>query len=806
MALSLLVELDNGAGGWTRIDQTNRVLALSSERGQREIFGPVEPGECFLTLDNADGQLDPLNASSPYAAMLTDDRLLRVSWVREDTGALDTMFLGRVETWPIRYGVGVLHHPVVLHVAEELARIGQTMLPHSLVVHELTKGTRYPRPLSMWVMDEDVTAPDALVADRLGGWDATPVNSPQSADVLPYGRGGLQATNNFRKGPHLEVNVLALPAPPWSVMGVVQIDTGGNIDVLGDSGVPSNDLVLKVRGKGGDTRQVEVGQVRSGGTTITVEGTLFADDVGADDGEVCLVAMVDDTVQLALYRVTKAITKLYTGSHGALDSPVGPLRMGRGMDAAYALVCIWGRVVSLTHLEAMRDDVVQPWAGHKTDQRLAALLDLVAPDLPRTLDPSLNVWSFVMLPVRFDVPALDLFRRVVQSADGELWVNRSGVVRFRERQRGFPATASRTYGVGGISVSSIEVASAGLGKVTECVATNEAGSRASFRSEAATDHRLELSDMTLRDPVDLWLLAERTVHHRSNVPAHVSSFTLEPGFTGYDDPLSLDIYDRVNVGYTRTWAPGTITDELEVINVRHEGSASSAGRRWVTTVATRPARRPRIRVRANGTTGEGAYTPGRTSIAPSLADLDIRAHVMGQDPVDTMSGTLISRADGVEQSQFILAMVDFGTGGRAVRFTWWSSSTTTVAITSPAIFPSGSDFRRPVWIRVTLDVSTATVTFWRSDNGDDWQALHSSSQPGHETTVFSVSAVEIGASGSGASPIQGFITEARIYANDVLTSHFDPSSHAPDLIGATFGSDISGETWTVRANSLLSAW
>lgn len=809
-AVDLRVEIDSrepghawtAVTGWTRIDATNALRSVHIRRGLPvEDANVADPGEAVLVFDNRNGYLDRGYTASPYAALLTPGRQLRITWVKADA-SVATLFHGTVDDWPMTIIGDGFDAAVELLVTDILGHLGAALTPSSLVEYELKKGSKYPRPTALYPTNETTTAQDVEVADVIGDFSGLPVGSPEAASgsqLVPYS--AVEGVRN-KRGSYVQLpaGILAAKTFDWSLMVIYTVDEDGFGFFFRDAQTISG-VSVSVNGTGGarpvkveffDAANVKLGEIA---TTINY-----------DDGVPHIVGLAFEAAANRFYLYVDNV------STGAIEfqslvpgdwkyDATQPWRALSGGDkAAGGFIGVWnGRRLQSTEWTNIWTDIRRPWQGHTTDQRINAVLDLVAPGCPRSIVAS----SFPFLPVTLaENPALDVLRRTVEGADGTLWGDRTNQVRFNVRPVGEPPAALRTYGTGGVPV--VEALPTSPPLVTECVVTSEAGAVQSFEDTAASQslghHRHEMDDIPLAVLDHLYLLAERRVHYGSRRRPHIGTFKVRPvdPLVGFDNTLSLDLFDRIAVAYDRSWA-GVVTEQAEVIGIEHD--ASDAGFfDWTTTVRVRPPRTRRLRLTIP-TTGLGASTPD--SVANSITgDIDLRSWAARDDWMAT-TGIIIAKGDFTTvASSYSLYVL---TGGR-LEFAWQTAAGGTQVLA--ARLPRGGS--RFIWVRGTLVVATGLARLWISEDGADWRIIGERTA-GATDIRDTANPLEIGrrtkSDGTTELPLVGsvFYAEGRAGIDGTVRWRFDPTTDA-SAAGATSWAASTGETWTVRSGSAIAAW
>ncbi len=811
---SLRVEIDASTNptawgtpaAWTRIDGTNGVQSFRLTRGQQDTYGPVEPGELVLTLSNSNGFLDPSYSASPYADLLTTGRQLRLVHVKADAST-QVIFRGNVEAWPVNFTKSLTDASTELVVRDFLALLGTSRLPASVVEYELARGVKYPRPSSVYPMNEEAGFSGTSISDTVGGWSGSPIGNPARAgDLVPFVEGnyGHQA-GGITRTLSLPNGAFAYNSPPWSVMVMTRIREGGNLrTVLRDD--PVSNVVLLCDVVGADT----------------VVGGLVTDSTGVRrfDGA---HKMDDDTARPLMWTDDGSTLRAYGGqgtftgsvTHGALTAvPSGDRwELGRGNSAEFGLLIIWnGVLITAGQMNTIHNDIVFPWSGDFTDQRLTKLLDIVAPGIAKSY--LLGVNAVTCLPVTLgNYPSLRPIRHLVEGADGRCWVDRTGTLQYAHRQTSAPGAALRTYGAAGtagVPVRRVAVTDAREDVVNHCLVANEVGTKVAFHDTGASkkqgEHRLELIESPLNSPSAMWHLAERTVHYRKAPKPYVNELVISPSHTGvgYDDTLALDLYNRVDAAYVRPWDGQVVTSQGEVIGIEHVCQAKG-GAEFTTRLRLRPPRKQRLRMSVPSSTG-GAETPD-TALNSITGNLDIRARFYRNNWRGTGFPMLVGK--WFQNSAYVLHFID-----DRPRLEWTQANGINGVVTGPPLRRQGV---RPLWLRATLYLGTSSTdplvaSIYVSDDGADWRLWHRVTGSGPTSVRDTAAPVTVGfeydTGGLAAQPLDGRIlrTEVRNGIDGPLVSVFDPTEAGVGTAATTWTSSV-GETWTVRTGSRpLEAW
>ncbi|HEV2071108.1 MAG TPA: hypothetical protein VGR26_15060 [Acidimicrobiales bacterium] len=797
-AVEIRVELDNRVPGhswseppgWTRIDVTNALRSLHIRRGLPAADAHVaDPGEAVLVFDNNNGFLDREFPASPYAALLTPGRQLRLRFLNA-AGQWATFFQGTVDDWPTTIVGGGFDAAVELVVTDIIGHLGTSLSPPSVVEYELQRGVRYPRPLHLFPLREDVAGPDVLYTSDTSDFAAVPsargASPAGGSEIVPYA--GITGLRCESLGEVLLTVPAVMPDPPFSIAGLVV--------------VPEKDYIFGIMQRAGRFR---VGQVLQGttaqaraqlanNTVVTVTGGTVSD--GAPHLIAATISLGPDQINLyldgAFVQGAAVALPLAAGSGNTL--------MAQGTGGELAMVGVWDVHMDASFWAKIYNDMFRPWQGQTAPQRLGALVDLVAPGAPRSFAAS----AFIMLPASLkSQPILDIARRTVEAADGMLWASGANVLRFLTRVVGEPAAALRTYGTGGVPVIEMEPVSPPL--VTETLITNEAGSQQVFHDTAASarvgHHRLEMTDMPLARPDDMYYRAERAVHYGSRRRPHIGKLYLRPvdDQVGFPDTLTLGPSARIDVAYERPWA-GVVTERAEVYAIEHD--AVEAGfADWLTTVHLRPVRTRRL-LMSVPLGSQGASTPD-TPANSVTGDLDLRAWCAQNSWTDSPNGVILAKGDfATVASSYMLRAL---TGGR-LRFNWQNAAGATFVL--DAKLPRGGN--RFIWVRATLTVATGLARILISEDGNDWWVL-AQTTVGATNVRDTAAALEVGARTTSAGavelPLDGqvFYAEVRNGIGGPVVARLDPTNDAP---GAGAGAWVAstGETWTLRAGSGLSAW
>jgi hypothetical protein len=605
--LDLRVDIDSSTtptawqapAGWTTISDgaagLNGIQAWHMERGQREPFGPVEPGVCTITFKNRNGDLDPTNTASPFNALLTPGRQLRLVHRSNETGADIIVFHGNVTRWPVTFGREHRFLPTTeIEVVDLLGILGTSKVPASLVEYKGsirqsggTYNTEWPYPIHMWPLREEEANPNVRFSDSCGNSvDLEPIGSPPSAageTLVPYTdiqgiRGtGLSIENG--KAAYLSAPATTIPPEHVSVYftlgAMVRCDEGGTAIAFWDtSSQPGLGLGIgSYVGQPG--RRAHAFWKNGDGSTVVVSS---ANDY--DDGRPHLLGLVHgpQNSQPGANKVLRLYVDGYLEGEAVTTGWFGIFNMvvGLGKDSAVALPTLWHVAVTTAQWSALNRDITRPWDGDRAPDRIVNLIGILEGAFWREFGPlggNPPPGSDILLPVRLmGRTYLDIIDRIVEADSGRFWATRRGPIEFWPRSEPKPPVG-RTYGIGGVPVYDMTLAEQDEGAVTHCVVENEAGSRQMYHDKAASkkigERRLDIKDCPLALPASLRALCERVVNARKSIPPHVDSFTVRPADprVSFDQCLVHELYDRIQVAYERAWQPGTVTETSEIIHM-----------------------------------------------------------------------------------------------------------------------------------------------------------------------------------------------------------------------------------------------
>lgn len=192
-----------------------------------------------------------------------------------------------------------------------------------------------------------------------------------------------------------------------------------------------------------------------------------------------------------------------------------------------------------------------------------------------------------------------------------------------------------------------------------------------------------------------------------------------------------------------------------------------------------------------GTTGNYFSTPDSAATSPGET-IDLRAHLSLDDWTPAATNTIASKFNGNNsQRSWTFSVLASG----ALRFSRWLTGIG--AQNADSTVATGFSDGTAHWVRAVL--STTTVKFYTSDDGESW------SQLGTTVTVVqfmedSTAGIEIGSISEGTLvPLAGVVQrfEIRNSVDGAVAAVFDPSAvtrvgaHDPASFDAS-----TGETWT----------
>lgn len=809
------------ATAWKRIDNTNALRELDVNRGARVAHGKIEPAEGFLVFTNDNGFLDPSYPATPHAGLLTSGRQIRVVHVLAD-GTKDPVFTGMVKKWPVTYSEAGLDPTAVVEITDVKWHLGATQAPESVVLHEMKRGVRLPRPDHCFMFRENEGTSDVSYSDDINDFEAVPKGVPKrGSGLMPFTNvSGFESGRLAEAGGFVEIPINAWPAPPWTFAILMRIAPDTSAWVLADS----------------DPRKLRLWVTDSTATPIYhLEGRVVKTDGVVAATDKVFKRPGDDEPHLVVFNNTGTRLQIWLdgSSVGSIDyspgaqMPTGVIRIGSAGRAQYAMATIWSQLLTGTQRSDLQSDIFNPWFNEDIGARVRRLLDLSYPGVPMGLDTTVSSRHTDVvqaLPAKLNnQPLLDIIERMVEGADARFWVPRGGGLQFRWRglawlndaaTKNFPyPKPGKLYGVGGVPTIDYHVTDGDDDLVTAAFIENEAGARGYFEDEAASrDHgqrRFELSNVGNRFPSSLALRAEREVYYRGKVRSYVDWFELQVG-AGVDplDVLKLDIYDRVDHARTRPYDGVVVTDKLDVIGVRHQ--ASGAGfLNWRTTVRTQPARRARHRLVAGGTSTtafRGANTPHQAKWNLNNG-LDIRVCIRKGSAdrwADPAARALAARRATISDATWML-FLERGKLG----FLWHPQpvgSARRITIAPVAHVKRSGPI--PVWFRARLDPLVARVDLFTSLDGKTWTAVHSETTAATTGVVATTNELAVAYAESNSFPLDGdvMMMELRDLAGN-LVGGMDPN--LTDEVG--FHNPISwvaatGETWTKRTDSGIEPW
>lgn len=806
-ALTLRVELGTPAdasahldpAGWQRIDVTNPLREIDIFRGSRRSYGDVDPGECSLLFDNENGFLDSNFAGGPYRSLLTPNRKIRIVHVRSD-GVDQEVMRGNVLAFPVQWAGAGFDATTQLEVRDVLWMMGATSLPQTVAIYELLRGVKYPRVSHLFVLRESQTSQGVLLTDEASDYEATPLGTPERGgdSIVPFSevrglRGGSSDALGF-----IELPISIAPTPPWTYAVLVRTDPGGTAIAFNDDSISAPNLSLRITFDANSTRtaQARVKQDADGASKVAQGGPFL------DDGQTHLLAMNDSGSTLFVYVDGALITSV---AHTAVRHPAARIALAFQKESTFAMAMIWDQRIVAAQQAPIWDDIRKPWIDQLQHERLDSLISTVLAGLPMQSTTNVGV-TVACLPARLDgLPLLDLVRRLAVGTDSPTWVNRRGVLRHSNRLTAAPPAALRTYGVGGVPVVDFHVSDGSDDVVTHVTVENEAGVVRTFEDKRLStlygQRRLNLEGVPIKSPLTVWYRAEREVWRRGAAKPYVDEIVLKPvaDGVGFDNTLALDYGDHIAHARRAPYGGGVVTDQLEVVGIRHRASRAGFAD-WETILRTRPRRRVRRRLSIPDSTA-GATTPD--AAANSLTTgLDLRARLYRNDWRGAGFPMLIGK-------WFDLAAYVLHFTGDKPLFEWADAGGVIRGVTGPSLRRAGA---RPIWLRGTLKIAAPfQARLWASEDGYDWRILAELNGAADAATTIRDTASELRAGvevngGAFTQPLNGRLlyAEGRGTIDGPVAFRLDADEMPATADRAWVSS--TGETWTLRAGTVVEEW
>jgi hypothetical protein len=148
MALPVAIEAEFGAGTFTwggtasYVDLTARTFSFSIQRGRSDYSQPFQAGTCTIAMRNADGVLDPDNATGPYFGKIEPGRRVRIT-SNSTSGTLSrVLFVGFITDIRLSYELGG-DAAVTITAADGLSLLAQQSLPSGTSFAEESTSDRF---------------------------------------------------------------------------------------------------------------------------------------------------------------------------------------------------------------------------------------------------------------------------------------------------------------------------------------------------------------------------------------------------------------------------------------------------------------------------------------------------------------------------------------------------------------------------------------------------------------------------------------------------------------------------------------
>lgn len=197
-----------------------------------------------------------------------------------------------------------------------------------------------------------------------------------------------------------------------------------------------------------------------------------------------------------------------------------------------------------------------------------------------------------------------------------------------------------------------------------------------------------------------------------------------------------------------------------------------------------------------GVTGNYASTPD--SAANSVTgDTDIRVKVACDDWTPNSNNYLWTKSVGAPQLSYLFYVSTTG----LLSF-YWSEDGSTPKGNKQSTVATGLVNGALKWVRVTVDIDNGavghTITFYLSDDGDDWTVLGVPVVTAGVTSIFdSTTTIEIGSQAGGVSPMAAkvYYAELRNGIDGMVVASFNIPDEA---VGETSFTSSTGEVWTIN--------
>lgn len=425
------------------VDVTGDVRFWDTWRGRNRELEAFQPGRATVVLDNRDRQYDSVNAAGPWFGNVKPMRRLRI---RETfSGVTYPTFDGYVDRWQLDYPNSGKDATAVVTATDAFKIFARTDLPTS-VYDDLVKSRA---PDVYWRLDEtkNSEADDDLAALNSGALgpaaDGTYVGMPNLAGealVVKDPGGSMELTNsNDRAGTGL--------------MGVL-VD-GADFDIFGGS---TTSFVFEAWAipawTGPSSIWLMENDGANSGTAITFDvGAVFTFTVTTSTGTYSVSTGVMATNRryhvVGRFVMGQPLTLWINGVKTTGQTPAGTLDLGEDLHVGYAAFAAgsgnWVGPISHVSIyrgaaaEAFGDSDVAdlyaagttPWQDDLPGVRIGRVLDeTLWPDDRREVDTGTTTLQSAELAGQ---TTLDHLQKVADTEFGLLYVDRTGSVRFVER-------------------------------------------------------------------------------------------------------------------------------------------------------------------------------------------------------------------------------------------------------------------------------------------------------------------------------------------------------------------------------------
>lgn len=566
----------NPTGGWTEISQYVRQVTI--RRGRQDDLQQFPPGAAQLVLDNLDRLFDPFNTAGANYANLKPRKQIKI--VANWNGTEYPLYRGYVAGWPVEYADGGTDSTVTIDCFDLLGLIGASTINRNFYDdYLLSLGPKRYYPLS--------ERPDNnQFFDRVSGTayiyeTGRTIISPSGGGVLPW------TTSTIRQGAPM---LPGLETP--SIFSTFDSATLRDIDYSPSASGTAQDCSMTFVAQLNERSYlfnfsfgnflIQVDSSRRV-TASTSSGTYI----------VCTSPTIDDnkphhfvftfnnsTDTLRCFVDGKQTSVVTTAGAGMWVWPLtSSLWEWYGLTQIQN-VATFERELSSTEVQILYQASIAQFAQN-TSERITDYLGYT--NLPSGMyEVSADVQTQVLQLEPEASPVLPEFAKLMAGEDGNLYVDRLGVLQFTGRQSVFSRTRSNT--------SQVTFTDTGVGVEYDAGAVrlqfdaeqvrNRVTVRSSENAEAtATDSDSVNATGQAAENRDTYLLDSSAAQTLANYLVTVyknPKMTLEPFMSkGQQDPtynwprlLGLELLDRVT--FKRTPATGSaIVKDLLVQSIEH---------------------------------------------------------------------------------------------------------------------------------------------------------------------------------------------------------------------------------------------